>query len=68
MIAHAKGAKDAKDAEDVSTLCQMSKCSWIHGRQEGHCRFDIMQNVEMRGWGKSGHLSQHITTLCQMSK
>ena len=29
MIAHAKGAKDA---EDVSTLCQMSKCSGIHGR------------------------------------
>ena len=30
--------------------------------------YDVVPNVEMRGWGKSGYLSEHITTLCQMSK
>jgi len=38
------------------------------GRQGRGGRFDIVPNVEMRGWGWSGYLSEHITTLCQMSK
>jgi len=38
------------------------------GRQGYGGLYDDVPNVEMRGWGWSGYLSEHITTLCQMSK